>query len=139
MKPRLNRALARGVKVGALVQLPGDYFKLPDGGARPAADKEWGKWSTPLHLDETDGRGKPRIKGIRVDIGQTLSNVMEHIGRPCTLDEIVAAWGKLRAKRTNPLVGDLSRLIAADEKRARKLAKRAGSTNGRGSMTAGGK
>lgn len=125
LRPRVDRAMARGVKTGAVVQLPGDFFGLPKGGADPKADREWEKWSTPIVLDENDGRGKPRLRGIRVDVGATLLEVMRHIGRPAHMEEILAAWGRLRSKRTDPLAGDLGRLIVADEKRARKLAKRA--------------
>lgn len=125
LEPRLDRSLKRGVKAGAIVQLPGDFFKLPAGGHDPKAERDWDKWSTPINLDENDGRGKPRLRGIRVDVTGTLLEVMKHIGRPCKIEEIMAAWGRLRAKRVDPLAGDLGRLIVADEKRARKLAKRA--------------
>jgi hypothetical protein len=119
LKPRLNRALARGVKIGFLQRSLDARFSIA-GTPSNSAQREWLKWSTPLVLGEDDGRGKPRMRGMRVDVEATLSKVMEHIGRPCTIDEIVAAWGKLRAKRTNPLAGDLGRLIVADAKRARK-------------------
>lgn len=123
LKPRLTRVLARGVKSGALKRSFDDYFSIGD--QSEAATREWEKWQTPLHLDENDGRGKPRIRGLRVDVDATLIAVMQHIGRPCTIDEIVAAWGKLRSRRVDPLAGDLGRLIVADAKRARKLALRA--------------
>jgi hypothetical protein len=75
-------------------------------------------------LPESDGRGKPRIRGTRVDVDATLVEVIRFIGRPCTIEEIVAMWGKLRSRRESPLAHDLGRLVIAADKRARKAAKR---------------
>jgi hypothetical protein len=58
-----------------------------------------------------------------VDVEATLLNVIQFIGRPCTIEEITSSWGKLREKRDAPLAADLGRLIVANEKRERKAAK----------------
>lgn len=121
-KARFGRALTRGAKLGALkrVKQGRDYrYWIGD-------DKAEGKWGTaPFEgLPETDRRTQPRLRGIRVDVEQTLVNVMRFIGRPCTLEEIQNAWGKLRERRASPLGNDLGHLIAAQDRRAARLAKR---------------
>lgn len=83
------------------------------------------RWSTPIILPETDRRGRPRLRGISVDVEATLVAVIRRIGRPCTIEEISAAWGKLRDKRSSPLASDLATIIAAKDKRVKKMAKRA--------------
>jgi len=60
-----------------------------------------------------------------VDFEETLYKVIERIGRPCTIEEIQKAWGGLRSRRSSPLASDLATIIAAKDKRERKMAKRA--------------
>ncbi len=84
-----------------------------------------GKWSIPLHLPESDRRGRPRLKGIPVDVEALLIAIITQIDRPCTIEEITAAWGKLRDRRSSPLASDLATIIAAKDKREAKMAKRA--------------
>jgi hypothetical protein len=91
----------------------------------PAVQERMAKWSTPWHLPETDRRGRPRLRGISVDVEATLVAVVTRIGRPCTLEEITEAWGRLRDRRTSPLPSDLATIIAAKDKRERKMARRA--------------
>jgi hypothetical protein len=118
---RLNNSLRRGVKLGALKRDHLKRYYLGDG------DKErrWGKWGTKIVIPESDKRGRPRLRGISVDVDETLIKVMERIGRPCTIEEITAAWGKLRDRRSAPLASDLAVIVAAADKRQRKMAKRA--------------
>lgn len=70
-----------------------------------------------------DGRLAPRLRGIRVDVEATIVAIMQQLGRPVTLDEILAGWGRLRERRTAPLASDLACIIAAADKRKRKSAK----------------
>lgn len=129
---RLTRSLKRGVQHGVL-QFMGGATRLTKNtliwkGAKfddEAAKKELRKWSTPVVLPESDGRSKPRLRGITVDVEATLLKVMGFIGRPCTIDEIISAWGKLRDRRSAPLAHDLGRIIVADERRKAKNARRA--------------
>lgn len=95
--------------------------KIDDTGAKRQLDK----WQTPWHLPETDKRGRPRLRGISVDVEATLVAVIERIGRPCALEEILSAWGKLRDRRTAPLASDLATIIAAKDKREAKMKRRA--------------
>ncbi len=120
-KARFSNALKRGAKVGALTIIGEGRNKLYGLGVESEA--RWG--STPLHLPETDGRTRPRLRGISVDVEATLVEVMKLIGRPCTLEEIMAAWGRLRDRRSAPLANDLSRIIKAADRRTRRLAKAA--------------
>jgi hypothetical protein len=126
---RLVRCLKRGEKH--------DYFnseKRSDGkrywtvGGKaddPDTKREMSKWSIPIVPSETDRRHRPRLRGISVDVEATIYKVMERIGRPCTVEEITVAWGKLRDRRSSPLASDLAQIVAAKDKRERKMAKRA--------------
>lgn len=124
---RLTRALEKGRRLGVLNALGRGKNALwaINKNAPPGAEERMGKWGTPWHLPDSDGRSAPRLRGIRVDVEATLIKVVEFIGRPATTDEIVQAWGRLRDKRSSPLPNDLGRIIAAADKRARKAAKRA--------------
>jgi hypothetical protein len=72
-----------------------------------------------------DKRYRPRLGGVPADIEREISNILIAFGRPATIDEIVAAWGKLRETRMHKSVaGDLVALIAAERKRNARNAKR---------------
>jgi hypothetical protein len=118
---RLRRSLKRGVRLGALKMDALKRYTVSDGDKKG----EWAKHATQVILPESDKRGRPRLRNISVDVEATLTKVIERIGRPCTIEEISAAWGRLRSKRSQPLAADLATIIAADDKRARKMAKRA--------------
>ena len=125
---RLTRCLKRGENHGVFKserRIDGSYWSLGLKHDDPEAMKTTNKWSTPFILPESDGRGKPRLRGIRVDVEATLVKVIKFIGRPCSIDEITKAWGRLRAKRTDPLASDLGSIIQAADKRAAKNARRA--------------
>lgn len=122
---RMNRCLKRGVNLGVFGQTgrgkDAMFVSLKASNSQVA---EYHKWGSAWDLSN-DGRSKPRIRGVRVDVERTLVAVMQAIGRPCSLDEINAAWGRLRAKRSAPLASDLAMIIAADDKRKRKMERRA--------------
>lgn len=72
---------------------------------------------------EGDGRLRPRLGKIPVDVEKELFALMTEMARPATIEEIVAAWGRLREKRrTSSAAGDLARIIEAQRKRERKAA-----------------
>ncbi len=100
------------------------YWALGKKHGDAAASQQLDKWQTPWHLPETDRRGRPRLRGIPVDVEATLVAVVTRIGRPCTIEEITEAWGRLRDRRSSPLPSDLATIIAAKDKRERKMAKR---------------
>ncbi len=122
LEARFTRNLNRGAKVGALTKekrINGIYFGLPK--VAPLNPARWG--TTPIILPESDRRGRPRLHGSTVDVEATMLKVIEHIGRPCTLEEITEAWGKLRSRRNDPLPSDLAQIIKAADKRKRRARK----------------
>ena len=68
-----------------------------------------------------DKRLRPRLKGIPVDVEATLIELMREEDRGLTIEEIQAAWGKLRVKAGRESAAhDLRALILAERKRERK-------------------
>lgn len=129
---RLTRALKRGERLGVFKRMDGasrvtkkSLWFLGDKRDDAAARREMNKWQTPFHLPENDRRGQPKLHGSRVDVDATLLKVIEFIGRPCTEQEIVEAWGRLRSRRNAPLASDLATIIKAADKRKAKNARRA--------------
>lgn len=127
-KGRMLRMLKRGAKVGCLSETKGpgrqSLWSIADGNSSEKR-REWDKWQTGWHLKETDRRGLPMIRGIRIDIDATLMATIVYIGRPCAVEEIMAAFGRLRDRRSDPLPVDLACIIKAQEKRERRAAKAA--------------
>ena len=68
---------------------------------------------------------KSALDEMQVDVGSLIVDILRGIGRPCSEQEIIEAWGRLRASRTTPLATDLGKIIVANDKRARRNAKRA--------------
>ena len=119
-KGQVVRVLERAAKYGGFTRerrKDGVYYGIGDKAALDAI-----KWRP--DPKEGDKRLAPRLRGMRVDIERTLVEIIRYTGRPCTLEEITAAWGKLRAKRDAPLAADLSRIIIAEDRRKAKAAKR---------------
>lgn len=113
---KIVRVLNRGRNVGGFVAKRdgrsllwslGDESKLDTIKYRPDAK-------------DGDKRLEPRLRGIRVDVESTLIEVIRYAKRPCTLEEILSAWGRLRSRRESPLAADLACIIAAEDKRKRK-------------------
>jgi len=126
LKGRFARCLKRGARLGMFLETRdgrGFRYSKAAGIDDKKANAEYMKWATPLNMPDSDRRSLPRLRGHRVDVERTLIEVMTHLGRPSTTEEIMAAWGKLRGKRTDPLAGDLARIIAADDKRKRRAEK----------------
>jgi hypothetical protein len=125
---RIDRMLKRAEKheyFKSEKRINGRYWSLGPKVNDPAVRDYMGKWAIPYHLPETDRRGRPRLRGISVDVEETIIAVIGRIGRPCTIEEISEAWGRLRDRRSSPLPSDLATIIAAKDRRERKMAKRA--------------
>ena len=119
---RLGRCLAKGVRVGSLLKTWDNRYSINK--TSPAdAQKKWSRNSTKVILPETDRRARPRLRGTSVDVEETMLKIIERIGRPCTIEEISEAWGRLRDRRSSPLPSDLATIISAKDKRERKMKK----------------
>lgn len=80
------------------------------------------QWREPKDGDRRFG---PRLGRVPVDVEATLAALLRDMGRPASLDEIMAAWGKLREKRkTASLAGDMRALIEAQRRRDERNARR---------------
>lgn len=120
---RIHRAGKRLAHEGVILNYKENgrvMFKLAPGGLDKPVDN---RWATTVIPPKDDRRFSPKLRGARVNVEATLVEVIRHIGRGCTIEEIMAGWGRLRDKRTSPLAHDLARIIAADDKRKRKAAK----------------
>lgn len=132
MKGVIRRCLRSGVKAGAITASKDDRDKrkvlwnLTDRNAnwefRSAYDanevtgKSWG---------DGDGRTRPRLARVAVDVERELVDILRRIGRPATEYEIVAAWGQLRQERKHgTAAADMAVIIKAQDKRNRKAARR---------------
>jgi hypothetical protein len=125
---RITRLLKRGERHGVIKserRIDGAYYSVGEKINDPEASRLWHRWGTEWNLPETDRRGRPRLRGVSVDVEATLVAVITRIGRPCSIEEITEAWGRLRDRRSSPLPSDLATIIAAKDKRERKLARRA--------------
>lgn len=111
---RLNRVHKIG---GVSKEMRGGkaYYTMKD---RAAWDKL--DWRDP---QPGDRRLRPRLRGIPVDVERTLIEIISKSDSGMTMDQIIQAWGKLRATRAGTIVGDVLRIAGADQKRARKAAK----------------
>jgi hypothetical protein len=107
----LVRALKRGLNDGYLDRVGEGKHALWKLGKTPFDSVKHNRWGTPFYLPDTDGRGKPRLRGIRIDVEKTIIGIIRFIGRSCTTEEVLAAWGKLRDRRTSPLPNDLGRIL----------------------------
>jgi hypothetical protein len=74
---------------------------------------------------DDDGRYRPRLGRIPVNVETEIFKIFEAFGRPVTMEEILAAWGKLREDRKHATVaGDVTALIAAQRRRQARAQKR---------------
>ncbi len=117
----------KAVRLGAVEKsrdAHGNLYK-----ATPDCRQRWdeGKWGTYLmDMKEDDKRLRPRLGRRPVDFDEMLMAIFREAARPLSEDEIVLAWGKLRSKRkTESLVGDMTKLVLAQRRRDARLAKRA--------------
>jgi hypothetical protein len=75
---------------------------------------------------EDDKRVQPRLRGMRVDVEQTIIALLTEMGHPATIEEIQAAWGRLRGERKHgSLAADLKVVIDAKRRRAERIQRQA--------------
>lgn len=124
LEARIHRYLKRSVKVKCVEQIgTGRHarYRIPEGweGRFDAV-----RWQTINY--ETDRRFLPRIARVPVEIENAIVAAMVSIGRPCTIEEILEAWAKLKSKgRAGTIEGNILYIIQSKDKRAEKLARRA--------------
>jgi hypothetical protein len=121
-RQRVSRALDRMARTGSLEVRRDErgrkVFKKT--GQRPDT-----RWATLVVPPDDDRRFRPRIAGIPVEVEESILLLFERMDRPCSVDEVVQAWGRLRTRRRRGnLVADLRALIEAEQRRERRAAKR---------------
>ena len=68
-----------------------------------------------------DKRLRPRLGNIPVDVQRELVALLLRNGQPMHIDEIYAAWGKLRLRSVrDSAAADLLHIVAATTKRERR-------------------
>lgn len=77
----------------------------------------------PRELDFGE-RGKPRLRGVPVNVQEELLGILARAGRPMSEEEIIAAWVKLRPRpNAGSVAANMARVVAAQDKRARRMAR----------------
>ena len=80
------------------------------------------RWSTPVVPPDNDKRFRPRLGNVPADVEKELIGIMTEAGEPLTVEQIMAAWERLRQKRNrSSIAGDMKRIIKADQKRLARL------------------
>lgn len=101
-----------------------NYYRVAPGHERRVDEFSWRPRGS--ELDPNDKRFRPRLGRRPVDLDETLVQIFLDAGRPLQIEEVVAAWGRLRSKRkTESLAGDMRALIEAQRLRDMRNAKRA--------------
>lgn len=85
----------------------------------------------PLWEGGDDARTRPRLRGMPVDVEATVVDILRNMGRPASVEEIQAAWGRLRGERKHgSLAADIGRIIEAQRRRDERAARRAHNARG---------
>lgn len=116
---KLGRILNRATKGGGLSTTKRDgktYYSL-------VSTEKFDAVGWRADPKDSDGRLRPRLRKVPVDVEATLVAILRDAGKPCSIDEIHEAWGKLRAGKVGTVVGDMQRIMAAKEKRERRAKK----------------
>lgn len=115
----MNKAAERGIVQKSRRGRDTCYAIPPGWCGNKFEDFDWGK--SGFDMDPDDKRLRPRMGQRPIDIDETLLGIFHAAGKPLQMDEIYAAWGKLRSKRkTETLAGDMAAIIAAQRKRQAK-------------------
>lgn len=78
-------------------------------------------WLRPNELDLGE-RGRPKLGGVPVDVLTEVIGILVRNGRPMTEEQIAEAWVKLRPRKgAGSVAENMARIIAANDKRARRL------------------
>lgn len=123
----LTRLLSRWEKAGALTKSrgPGGNHWKATANMREIIDAMPAR-RMPLWDGGEDARTLPRLRGVPVDVEATIVEILRDRGRPATVEEIQAAWGRLRGERKHgSLAGDIGRIIKAQHRRDQRSARRA--------------
>lgn len=76
-------------------------------------------------MSAEDGRLRPRLGRIPVDIEREVFGILLRLGEPATEQEIIQAWGRMRVRRGRAsAAGDLVALIKAERRREERNRKR---------------
>ena len=118
---KVGRIVNRAAKVGGVVKSRHDGAMHYSMGDREA----WDRIAWRPDPKEGDGRLRPRLGRIPVDVGNEIVGILTSLGRPATIDEIVAAWGRLREeRRRGSIAGDMVAIIEAQRRRNERNLKR---------------
>jgi hypothetical protein len=85
------------------------------------------RWQTSVVPDESDRRFRPRIGGIPVNVEAQIFRLAEGMGREFSIDDIIAAWGKLRGekkRKKGSAAADVRAIILAEDRRRKRAEKR---------------
>jgi hypothetical protein len=121
----LTRMLTRWEKLGAVVRSKDGRVNkwLAAPGMTEKLEGERNR-KYPLWEGTDDKRTQPRLAGVRVDVAETIVSLIRDMGHPMTIEEIQAAWGRLRDSRKHgSLAGDILAIVAAQRRRERRAAK----------------
>lgn len=111
-------------------------------------DRRQALWSAGPRINSVDARtpygglnlgerGKPRLRGVPVDIIETVVQILREVGRPMTEQEIAVAWVKLRPRPGKTDVArEMVKIIEAGDRRTAKLARRAAAARKAGLLPA---
>jgi hypothetical protein len=121
----LGRLLNRGVECGYLrAEMEGTrkFYAIADESKRDA-------WRYTFASDGEKGyddkRYRPRIGRVPVDVEAELINIFREAGRYLSIEEVMAAWGKLRAGRQRASIArDMAAIVRAQDRRERRASKR---------------
>lgn len=117
---QIVRRLNRGERIGGFRKEKRGrqtYWSLGSQNALDSMD-----WRDPKPDDK---RYRPRLGRIPVEIEDELIKMLTDLGKPVTIDEILAAWGRLREKRSGGSVAqNMAAIIAADQRRQDRNARR---------------
>lgn len=121
----LTRLLNKMADRSIIQKLDGGRYAIPHGwNGRNIDDFAWG--DTLFDMKPDDKRLRPRMGRRPIDLDETLMSIFFEAGSPLQMEEIYAAWGKLRSQRKHAsLAGDMTAIIAAQRRREMRDAKRA--------------
>jgi hypothetical protein len=117
---QIVRRLERGAREGGFKKEGRGQSALWSIGSEAALDAM--VWRDPK---DGDKRFRPRLGRIPVEVEDELVKLLHNLGRPASIDEIVAAWGQLREKRkAGTIAANMAQIIAAQQRREARNAKR---------------
>jgi DNA-binding MarR family transcriptional regulator len=90
---------------------------------KAGTDRDWNYREV---TNPDDGRLKPRIRNIPVDVENELIKIFRDAGEPLTEAEVYEAWGRLRLRKGRAsAAADMAQIIRSGRKQSAKAARRA--------------